>query len=407
MFTSLNTPARTASRLAALTLAALLSACGGGGGGGGGDYTPPPPSQPDHPGGGGGPSYDLIPLGIPDVYGTITRQSIANGGIVAGTSYGGPGGVARAFLYNGTTEIDIGTLGGSFARAQGVNRCGRVTGFSGRADGLSHAFLYDGAMHDLGTLGGSESEGFAINSCGKITGWAATASGQTHAFLYDGKTMKDIGSFGGNSFGLAINALGQVAGYSYGPGDAWFHAFVYDSRTDGPIQDIGLPGVSSLALAINDAGQAAGWWRNDRRIGAFYHDAAGSRDIGTLGGDRAEATDINAQGIAVGNSTLADGAQRGFVYDGKTLRSIGVLGSTGYSEAVAINASGMVVGSATDAKGDQHAITWTEKEGLVDLNEHLHAPPPGLVVDQALAVADDGNIAVRTNHGLALLKLRH
>jgi probable HAF family extracellular repeat protein len=404
MCTSISEPAT--SRLAALALAVLLSACGGGGD----DHHAPVP--PDHlggsssGGGGGGASYDLIPLGIPDAYGTITRQGIANGGIVVSTSWGGPGGLPHAFLYNGTTEIDIGSLGGGWAQAQGVNPCGRVTGYAGRADGLTHAFLYDGAMHDLGTLGGSESEGSAINSCGNITGWSATASGQVHAFLYDGKTMKDIGSFGGNSFGLASNSASQVAGYSYGPGDAWFHAFLYDSRTGGPIQDIGLPGVSSFALAINDAGQVAGWWRNDWRIGAFYYDAAGPRDIGTLGGDRAEATDINAQGVAIGNSTLENGAQRGFVYDGKKMRSIGVLGSTGYSEAVAINAGGMVVGSATAANGDQHAISWTEKEGLVDLNEHLHAAAPGLVVERALAVADDGNIAVRTTRGLALLKLR-
>jgi probable HAF family extracellular repeat protein len=399
MFMSLGKPARAT----ALAFAVLLSACGGGGD----DHSAPPPDNSGPPGGGAGPTYDIIPLGIPDTYGTITRQSIANGGIVVATSWGGAGGLPHAFLYNGSTEVDIGSLGGGWARAGGLNRCGHVTGYSGRADGLAHAFLYDGAMHDLGTLGGNESEGYAINSCGRITGWSATAGGQVHAFLYEGKTMKDIGSFGGNSFGLAINSVGQATGYSYGPGDAWSHAFLYDSRTGGPIRDIGLPDVSSFAVAINDAGQVAGWWRNDKRIGAFYYDAAGPRDIGTLGGDRAEATDINAQGIVVGNSTLADGTQRGFVYDGKTMRSIGLLGSTGYSEAVAINASGMVVGSATDANGDQHAVTWTEKDGLVDLNQHLHAAPPGLVVDQALAVADDGNIAVRTNQGLALLKLRH
>jgi hypothetical protein len=54
-----------------------------------------------------------------------------------------------------------------------------------------------------------------------------------------------------------------------------------------------------------------------------------------------------------------------------------------------------------------HGISWTAKDGIVDLNMRLHDAPADLVVIQALAVADDGNIAVRTNHGLALLKLRH
>ena len=409
MFTSLDKPARAASGFAALTLAALLTACGGGGGGGS-HTTPSPPGGPDHPGESAGPSYDVIPLGIPDAYGDITRQGIANGGIVAGTSWGGAGGTARAFLYNGTLEADIGTLGGDFARAQGVNRCGRVTGWSGRADGVAHAFVYDGAIHDLGTLGGSDSAGSAISSCGKMTGWSATAGGETHAFLYDGTALRDLGSFGGNSFGLAINAAGQVVGYSYGPGNtSWFHAFVVDSRTGAPIQDLGSPGGNSLAVAINDAGQIVGWSRKgEGPLGAFYYEGGSVRDIGTLGGDYAEATDINQNGIAVGNSSLKDGAQRGFVYDGKKMTGIGALGGSRFSQAVAINAGGLVVGSSSAGlSGEEHAISWTEKEGIVDLNDRLHAPPAGLVLVQALAVADDGNIAVRTNHGLALLKLRH
>jgi probable HAF family extracellular repeat protein len=410
MFTSLNKSARAASGLAArmlpTLLAALLTACGGGGGG---HHPPPYPGGPDQPGGSAGPSYDVIPLGIPDVYGDITRQGIANGGIVAGTSWGGPGGNPRAFLYNGTLEVDIGTLGGDFSRAQSVTPCGHITGSSGRADGLTHAFFYDNAIHDLGTLGGTDSAGSSTGTCGRTTGWAGTAGGDTHAFLYDGKILRDLGSFGGNSYGLAINAPGQVVGYAYGPGNAWFHAFLYDSRTGAPIQDLGSSGVNSVAVAINDAGQIAGWWRKgDGPVGAFYYEGGAMRDIGTLGGDYAEATDINQKGIAVGNSNLKDGAQRGFVYDGKTMASIGTLNGSGSSEAVAINTDGLVVGaSSAGPKGEQHAISWTGKDGIVDLNERLHAPPAGLVLVKALAVADDGNIAVRTSRGLALLKLRH
>jgi probable HAF family extracellular repeat protein len=400
MFMSLDKSARAGRRFAALMLpallAAVLTACNRG-------HHPPPP-----PGGGAAPRYDVIPLGIPDVHGDITRQSIANGGIVAGTSWGGPGGTPRAFLCKGTLEADIGTLG-DFARAQGVDRCGRVTGWSGRADGLSHAFLYDGAMHDLGTLGGTESAGNAVNACGKATGWAVTAGGETHAFLYEGKSMRDLGSLGGNSFGMAINAHGQVAGYSYGPGNAWFHAVLYDSRTGAPIRDLGSPAGNSTAVAINDAGQVVGWWRKEEGpVGAFYYEGGVLRDIGTLGGDYAEATDINQKGIAVGNSNLKDGAQRGFVYDGKTMTSIGTLKGSQFSQAVAINAGGLVVGSSSAGpNGEEHAISWTGKDGIADLNERLHGAPAGLVLVTALAVADDGNIAVRTNRGLALLKLRH
>jgi probable HAF family extracellular repeat protein len=405
MFMSLGKPARAT----ALAFAVLLSACGGGGD----HHGSAPPDNSGPPGGSAVPTYDVIPLGIPGAFGNITRQGIANGGIVAGTSYGGPGGLARAFLYKGSTEVDLGTLGGAFAQALGVNRCGHVTGLSARADGLAHAFLYDGAMHDLGTLGGSESAGNVISNCGKIAGWAVVAFGRAHAFLYDGKTMQDLGTLGGSqSYGLAINNVGQVVGQAFGPGDAWYHAFLYDSRTGAPMQDLGSPSVNSIAVDINDAGQVVGWWRNGdpgpAPVGAFYYEAGVMRDIGTLGGNYAEAVDINEAGTAVGNSNLADGAERGFVYDGTTMTSIGSLGGSRYSAAVAINNSGLVVGASTvSSSGEEHAISWTAKGGIVDLNERMHEPPAGLVLVRALAVADDGNIAVRTNQGLALLKLRH
>ncbi|WP_051971875.1 hypothetical protein [Massilia sp. 9096] len=253
MFTSYTQSTVAAPRIAALTLTVLLAACGGGGG----DDAHPTPALPVSDGY-RGPTYDVIPLGIPDVYGDITRKGIANGGIVAGTSFGGADGNPRAFLYNGSTSVDLGTLGGAYARALAVNYCGHVTGWSGRADGTAHAFFYDGAMHDLGTLGGGYSFGNAINSCGKIAGWATTPAGQTHAFYYDGKTMRDLGSFGGDSFALDSNTAGLVVGYSYGPANGWYHAFVYDSGTGGPLQDLGSRSANSLAQDVNDAGQVVG-----------------------------------------------------------------------------------------------------------------------------------------------------
>jgi probable HAF family extracellular repeat protein len=87
------------------------------------------------------------------------------------------------------------------------------------------------------------------------------------------------------------------------------------------------------------------------------------------------------------------------------MMSIGSLPGGNFSIAEAINGNGLVVGAAATAT-DEHAVSWTRRDGIVDLNDRLHAPPAGLVLVRALAVADDGYIVVRTNQGLALLKPR-
>ena len=50
---------------------------------------------------------------------------------------------------------DLGTLGGTFSRANAINASGEVVGVAGRADGTTQgAFLYShGSMADIGTLG--------------------------------------------------------------------------------------------------------------------------------------------------------------------------------------------------------------------------------------------------------------
>jgi probable HAF family extracellular repeat protein len=70
---------------------------------------------------------------------------------------------------------------------------GQVTGTSGTVDFEAHAFLWDGTtMQDLGTLGGPSSEGVAINEAGQVTGSSQTADFEDHPFLWDGTTMRDL-----------------------------------------------------------------------------------------------------------------------------------------------------------------------------------------------------------------------
>ncbi len=171
---------------------------------------------------------------------------------------------SRAFLYSGGSMTDLGSFGGYYTRATGINDSGQIVGSSDlTGNATTHAFLYSGGgLTDLGTLGGTRSSANDINNLGQIVGGSAIAvGGLSHAFLYGPGGMMDLGTLGGsNSSANAINKLGQIVGYSQIAGDAIGHAFLY---SDGTMLDLNslidpLSGwIITQANDINDLGQIA------------------------------------------------------------------------------------------------------------------------------------------------------
>jgi probable HAF family extracellular repeat protein len=186
-------------------------------------------------------------------------NAINNSGQVAGelATLGG----YRAFLYSGGVRTTLGTLGGNYSLAYGINDAGQVVGYSGTSltsTFIEHAFLYSGGvMTDLGTLGGYLSDATAINDSGQIAGYSVNAQNNTVAFLYSGGTMRSLGTLGGSqSFAYGINASGQVVGYSRNAGDTLILAFL---DSGGVMTSLGtLGGGGSFATGINDSGQVVG-----------------------------------------------------------------------------------------------------------------------------------------------------
>jgi probable HAF family extracellular repeat protein len=79
----------------------------------------------------------------------------------------------RAFRWNGTGAAEVlGTLGGTFSQATGVNAAGTVVGFTVDAADFERAFRFagNGQMENLDALGGPRGVAFAINDAGTIAG---------------------------------------------------------------------------------------------------------------------------------------------------------------------------------------------------------------------------------------------
>jgi probable HAF family extracellular repeat protein len=187
-------------------------------------------------------------------------------GWVAGSAQNAKG-IYRAVIYREGRLQDLGTLKDrDCSYGLDINDTGFVTGYSENVESAdsAHAFVFDGAsMFDLGTLGGLTSHGTCINAAGQIAGYSQTSQtaglyAPTHAFRWAVGVMQDLGTLGGTtSAAWDINSSGWVVGastISRNLSDS--HAFLY---RDGKIHDLGtLGGRFSVANAINDKGVIVG-----------------------------------------------------------------------------------------------------------------------------------------------------
>jgi probable HAF family extracellular repeat protein len=198
--------------------------------------------------------------------------------------------VLRPATTTGTTATyemqELGTLGGDYSYATGINDSGKVVGRSSLSGCGERPFLYDeNANPKMQDLPGWEAYG--ISNSGKVVGytWYLAEYDMTctnmdchRAFIYDSATkqMQVLGTLGtGDTYGTigseayGINDSDQVVGLS-GIGDGFHHwvsgsgpayGFIYDS-TNG-MRDLNslIPADSGWTIhearAINNNGQIA------------------------------------------------------------------------------------------------------------------------------------------------------
>jgi probable HAF family extracellular repeat protein len=252
---------------------------------------------------------------------------ISAAGVVVGTAVSSDlsGIPTTAFLYSGGTMSDLVIFDSpniSNAQAMAINASGKAVGFSTTASGATHAFVgSQGNFVDIGTLGGSFSIAFGINSNGDVVGKSAIAGDVAqHAFLYQNNTIFDIGTLGGNlGEAEAVNDADQITGYSNLADDSTIHAFLYSK---GSMSDLGtMPGDDqSLGLGINEKGNVVGFSLSTLtgRERAFIYSNGVMTDLNSLVSPSAgwrlfSATAINNSGQIVGFGEAPDGYIQAFL----------------------------------------------------------------------------------------------
>ena len=320
----------------------------------------------------------------------------------------------HALAQKAAAPIDLGTLGGSYSAANGINTGDVVVGGGNVfTDVYEHAFYTNslGYLEDLESLIGvyGNSVAASISTKGDIAGtsdqiidsYGDTAS---HAFYFvSSRTgLVDLGTNGGTLAQGNATQSGMVVGASTVAQDVAYVAFVWTSAK-GMVNlntlagDFGLEGYNSYAFGMNTKGLAVG--NSDSPDGTTHAvtwnlktDAI--RDLKSLGGSYAQVNAVNDSNFMVGFSTLPGDAQtNAFVSNGGTPVDIGNLGGS-YAQANSVNDSGAVVGSSNiTGDTDVHAFVWTQAGGMVDLNSL-----PGLngsafiELNSANAIAADGTI---------------
>jgi probable HAF family extracellular repeat protein len=271
-------------------------------------------------------------VALPAPSGAFTASALAVNNVGQSAGYANFNNGQHAVVWSGNAVQDIGTLGGQYSFAYGMNDLGQVVGNSTTSsNGGQHAFLWSpSGMLDLGVVGGGTySSAYAVNNAGQVAGSAGTASGQQHAAVWINGVGQDLGTLGGSySIAYGINSSGQVAGQASTVGNSG-HAFLWSGNV---LQDLGtLGGTYSEAFGVSDAGQVIGGAYNSSNVymAALWEQTGGvyqAYDLASIVND------------GVTNSGWVFTAAQGISTNGDWVLAYGQNNQLGYSGWVALEA---------------------------------------------------------------------
>ena len=343
--------------------------------------------------------------------------------------------------------FDIGQLGtGDLMYATGINNSGQVSGyaytngFNGWSSVGDYRGFFSGAngagLTGVGSFGGTWSKAYGINDAGQVVGAAQTAGGSFHAFLRNGNSaaLQDLGTLGAsNSMATAINASGQVIGMVGGDRNLPGYPDVLDPQqgfiTDANGQSMralgSLNGQPLFGNGLNDAGRVVGHigYSELNQAGTFVTGPNGSAPVALPAAVHYQESSINNHGQIAGTyigpqesvgRNAYIGNDSGTVkpldfsnvanYDPGYLGGSGQYGPASFSETTGINEFGQVAGIIHNHRygRDFAFITGANGQGVIDINS-LFTLADGDWFRNVTGINDQGQFVVNSGYGHAYL----
>src|SRR5271157_5380314 len=326
--------------------------------------------------------------------------------------------------------VDLGTLGGTFGLAFGINDKGRVDGVANLSgDAAQHAFVYaNGVMTDLGTLGGPNSLAYegpseALQAVGLAETSMLDPNGEDFcgygdnliclAFSWQNGVMTPLDTLGGNNAqGGGINDRGQIAGFAENSAPdpncpapqvlqfkpvVWNNGHIQVLPTYPGDQEGGVFWINNKGEMVGASGACAAF---DQRYGLplapkhalLWRKGLPPIDLGNLGGKINNAAfAINDNEQVVGTSDLpGDNYQHAFLWQKGKMSDLGTLPGDVVSVGCGINNRGQVAGVSQDANGNDRAYLW-QNGVMTDLNTLIPANSP-LYLMHAFGINSAGEI---------------
>lgn len=306
-----------------------------------------------------------------------------------------------------TAPVDLGTLGGDWARVLSISGDGAVavgiSALAGTIPGDHHAFRWTSAgMVDLTPMpkrvsseaAGVGGDGKVIVGSNQIVLGAPRTTVWTSAGMSQFATKSDSYAVGANRDGSIIVGAANIGD----PFDRVLHAFRWNTAAEG--RDLGTFGgtYGTAAATSSDGSVIVGTATTPNgAYRAFRWTEAGMIDLGTLGGQIASATGVSADGtvvVGVSNNT-DDSNSHAFFWTSAGMLDLGTLGG-GSSGANGVSGDGSIVVGLSQIAGssDYHAFRWTKVAGMQDLNTILTKAGidmTGITLLEAVAVSGNGD----------------